>query len=232
MRPDQLIVALDVENLEKARKVVSALGDSVCFYKVGLRLFTREGPRVVQWLKKRGYKVFLDLKLHDIPNTVAQAVEAATFWGVDFLTLHASGGEEMIAAAARSARVSARRFKKPRPKIFAVSILTSLKKLSPLGIKGNLSGQVLRLAGLAKKAGVDGIVCSPHEIRLIRKRIGQSLKILTPGIRLGGEGSDDQKRIATPQQALRDGADYLVIGRPILKASRPKKLVQTILSSI
>jgi orotidine-5'-phosphate decarboxylase len=229
MKHDSLIVALDVENFSKARRLVQKLGSEVSFYKVGLRLFIREGPEIVRWLKKKGFKVFLDLKLHDIPNTVAQAVESATRLGVDFITLHASGGAEMMAAGVQAAKRSARVNKKNRPKIFAVTVLTSLKNLSPIGISRSVSQQVLKLAKLAQQSGVDGIVCSPQEIRPLKKLFKSSLKILTPGIRLDSNSSDDQKRTATPTQAFADGADYIVVGRPILLAADPKKVVQKIL---
>ena len=230
MRRDRLIVALDVADLGKVQEIVQRLGKSVSFYKVGLRLFTREGPRVVQWLKKKGLKVFLDLKFHDIPNTVSQAVESAVALGVDFMTVHGMGGLEMMEAAVNSARLSARRFKQKKPKIFAVTVLTSLARLQPLGISSSIPQQVLRIADLAKRSGADGIVCSPLEVTKVRKRVGKSLLILTPGVRIEEERStDDQKRTATPSQAIRDGSDYIVLGRPILKASDPQKLVRRIL---
>jgi orotidine-5'-phosphate decarboxylase len=228
MKRDRLIVALDVEDFQKVQRIVKRLGKRVSFYKVGLRLFAREGPRVVRWLKKKGLRVFLDLKFHDIPNTVAQAVESAVKLDVDFITLHGMGGAEMIRAAVKSARLSARRFKKKRPKIFAVTVLTSLNNLAPIGIRSSISTQVLRIADLAKKSGVDGIVCSPLEVKKVRKRVGSSLLILTPGIRFEERASDDQKRTATPAQAVRDGTDYIVVGRPILEALHPQQLIQEI----
>lgn len=232
MKKNCLIVALDVEDFAAARRVIGQLGSSVSFYKVGLRLFIKEGPAIVGWLKKKGFKVFLDLKLYDIPNTVAQAVESAVSLGVDLLTLHASGGSEMIKQAVGSARLSARRLKKKKPLIFAVTVLTSCENLGPLGISEKIPDHIVRLAKLSSQAGVDGVVCSPQEIRLLRNQFGTSLKILTPGIRWNEEvshTSDDQKRTATPAQALCDGADYLVVGRPILLASSPREVVREIL---
>ncbi len=232
MKRDQLIVALDVENLAAAKKMVSKLGSAISFYKVGLRLFIKEGPPIIRWLKQKKCKIFLDLKLHDIPNTVAQSIESIQSLGVDFVTIHASGGVEMMQAAVESARKSARRLKKKPVKILAVTVLTSMNSLQPFGISSSISDQVLRLAALAKQSKVDGIVCSPLEVKLIRKKIGISLKIVTPGIRLADESlihSEDQKRVATPESALRNGADYLVVGRPILSSSDPKKVVQKIL---
>lgn len=231
MKRDQLIVALDVENLAAAKKMVGKLGSAISFYKVGLRLFIKEGPPMIRWLKQKKCKIFLDLKLHDIPNTVAQSIESIQSLGVDFVTIHASGGVEMMQAAVESARKSARRLKKKPVKILAVTVLTSMNSLKPFGISSSISDQVVRLAGLAKQSHVDGIVCSPLEIKRVRKKIGNSLKIVTPGIRLVDESliqSEDQKRVATPESALRDGADYLVVGRPILCSHEPKKVVQKI----
>lgn len=228
MKRDQLIVALDVADAKSAQKIVHRLGKEVLFYKVGMRLFTQEGPHFISWLKKKNKKVFLDLKFHDIPNTVAQAVESATKLGVDLLTVHAAGGAEMLQAAAKAARESSKKLKKKRPKIFAVTVLTSIDDLSFMGIQKKISDQVLNLAKLSSEAGIDGVVCSPEEIRMIKKKFGKKLKVLSPGIRFGQNSKDDQKRIATPQKALADGADYLVMGRPVLLAENPKGLVQQI----
>ncbi len=228
MKRDQLIVALDVANTKEAQKIVNQLGAEVVFYKIGMRLFTLEGPAIIAWLKKKKKKVFLDLKFHDIPNTVAQAVESATKLGVDLLTVHASGGPEMLKAAVKSAREASKKFRKNRPQIFAVSVLTSISNLSFLGISKKVSEQVLRLANVSAAAGVDGMVCSPEEIRMLKKKLSKKLKVLSPGIRLEEKSNDDQKRIASPQQAIQDGADYLVIGRPVLLASKPKQVVQKI----
>ncbi len=232
MKRDQLIVALDLESAQKAREIVSLLGNTVIFYKVGMRLFTKEGPPFIAWLKKKKKKIFLDLKFHDIPNTVAQAVESATQLGVDLLTIHASGGPEMLEAAAKSARAAARKYKKPRPQIFAVTVLTSLSDLSYLGLSDSISDQALRLARLALKSKLDGVVCSPQEIKMIKRNFGKKLKVLSPGIRFEEKSADDQKRIASPLKALREGADYLVIGRPILLSAKPREMVRRIFSSV
>lgn len=228
MKRDQLIVALDLPTAFEAKKIVKALGDEIVFYKVGMRLFTQEGPTLISWLKKKNKKVFLDLKFHDIPNTVAQAVESATRLGVDLLTLHALGGPEMLKAAVQSARVSSKKFKKPRPQIFAVTILTSHDDLIFMGIHKKISEQVNLLAALASESGMDGVVCSPEEILVLKKKFGKKLKVLSPGIRFDDQSKDDQKRTANPKQALQAGADYLVIGRPILLSSHPKKTVKEI----
>lgn len=230
MKRDQLIVALDLPGAKEARKLVNALGDDVIFYKVGLRLFTQEGPQFILWLKKKGKKVFLDLKFHDIPNTVAQAVESAVRLGVDLLTVHASGGPEMLGAAVNSARKASKAFQKKRPQIFAVTLLTSLKNLNYLGLKGEASEQVRLLAGMACQSGVDGVVCSPEEIGILKKKFGKSMKLLSPGIRWEARPGDDQKRTSSPSQALRAGADYIVVGRPILLAPKPKEAVQILFS--
>jgi len=242
VRPDQLIVALDVEDFSQVKKIVSQLSPPVCFYKVGLRLFTREGPAVVEWLKQQNCKIFLDLKLHDIPNTVAQAVESAAALEVDFLTLHALGGLEMMRAAAQV---------KKRPKLFAVTVLTSHDDLKPLGISDPIPQEVDRLAGLAQQAGVEGLVCSPHEVKNLKQKWKSTFEFITPGIRLDSETKkdysehseregvgatrapvkDDQKRVATPEQALSDGSDYLVIGRPVLQAPDPRSVAQKILAA-
>lgn len=229
MKRDQLIVALDVESARQARKIIRQLVPLVRFYKVGLKLFSEEGPPLVREIKSKGYQVFLDLKLHDIPNTVSQSIGSLVKLEVDFLTIHASGGLEMMRAAVESARQSAKQLKKKKPKIFAVTVLTSLEDLNPLGIHDSVPRQVLRLAQLAKQAGVEGIVCSPQELSPIRKSLGNSLLLLTPGIRLEDSAQQDQRRIATPIQALTEGADYLVIGRPILEASDPQAVVKKLL---
>jgi len=230
VREDPLIVALDFSSAREAEKLIQQLGASVLFYKVGLRLFTQEGPDFIRTLKSKKKKVFLDLKFHDIPNTVAGAVESATQLGVDLLTVHALGGLEMMQTAVKSARETAKRLKKTPPEIFAVTVLTSHAQILELGIKGSISKEVLRLAQLAEKAKVAGVVCSPEEVKLIRKN-GLSLKILTPGIRLPEDKAGDQKRIATPKDALKAGADYLVVGRPIYEHSRPAEAVQKIRES-
>lgn len=232
MKRDQLIVALDLPNVQEAKKIVKALGDEVVFYKLGLRLFTQEGPSFISWLKKKNKKVFLDLKFHDIPNTVAQAVESATRLGVDLLTVHASGGPEMLRAAVQSAKASAKKFKKKRPQIFAVTVLTSMDDLSFLGLSLKVSEQVERLAQLSFDSHVDGVVCSPEEITSLKTKFKNKLKVLSPGIRLDEKSKDDQKRVASPQSAMRAGADYIVIGRPVLLADKPKNVVRSLFKQV
>ena len=219
----KIIIALDVKNKEEAVAVVSGLKDARTF-KVGLELFTAEGPALFKKLKVLRKGIFLDLKLHDIPNTVAGAVRAAVRHGVQMMTIHASGGRDMMARAAEAARETAEAENVERPLLLGVTILTSLKsaELNEVGMKPDVAEQVLRLAGLAKSAGMDGVVCSPQEIELIRKEHGRDLLIVTPGIRPAWAAAQDQKRIMTPAEAIRKGADYLVIGRPITGAASPQ----------
>ena len=219
----KIIIALDVKNKEEAAAAVSGLKDARTF-KVGLELFTAEGPALFKKLKVLRKDIFLDLKLHDIPNTVAGAVRAAVRHGVQMMTIHASGGRDMMARAAEAARETAEAENVERPLLLGVTILTSLKsaELNEVGMKPDVAEQVLRLAGLAKSAGMDGVVCSPQEIELIRKEHGRDLLIVTPGIRPAWAAVQDQKRIMTPAEAIRKGADYLVIGRPITGAASPQ----------
>jgi len=219
----RIIVALDVESREKAFSLVKELERAEIF-KVGLKLFTAEGPALLQDITDLGKKIFLDLKLHDIPNTVAGAVRMGIKRGVHMLTLHASGGKEMMTNAAEAAR-EAETEGKTKPLLLAVTVLTSLKdeELKEIGIVSETRAQVLRLANLAKEAGMDGVVCSPQEIDFIRKELGETFLVVTPGIRPSWAAANDQKRIMTPSQAIEKGADYLVIGRPIIEAPSPKE---------
>ena len=219
----KIIIALDVKNKEEAVAVVSGLKDARTF-KVGLELFTAEGPALFKKLKALRKSIFLDLKLHDIPNTVAGAVRSAVRHGVQMMTIHTSGGREMMARAAEAARETAEAEKVETPLLLGVTVLTSLKsaELDEVGMKPDVAGQVLRLAGLAKSAGMDGIVCSPQEIEILRKEHGRDLLIVTPGIRPAWAAAQDQKRIMTPAEAVQKGADYLVIGRPITGAASPR----------
>lgn len=220
----RIIIALDVGTAEKALSLVNQL-ENADIFKVGLKLFTAEGPRLIRDIQSLGKRIFLDLKLHDIPNTVAGAVEMALNHGVHMLTLHASGGKDMMSRAVEAAAQS-----QARPLLLAVTILTSLKdeELRTIGMVSSALDQVLRLAALAQEAGVDGIVCSPQEIDVIRQEFGPDLLIVTPGIRPLWASPDDQKRIMTPAQAVEKGADYLVIGRPILEARSPSETFQKI----
>ncbi len=218
----KIIVALDVDNREQALTLVNKLPGAVIF-KIGLRLFTGEGPSLIQNLVQKGKKVFLDLKLHDIPHTVAGAAAMATRQGVSMMTLHASGGRVMMQKAAEVVREESRASGQPRPLLLGVTVLTSLKsaELKDIGMPADAGGQVVRLAHLAQDAGMDGIVCSPQELKMVRAEFGRDFLVITPGIRPVWATADDQKRILTPAMALAQGADYLVIGRPIIAATEP-----------
>jgi orotidine-5'-phosphate decarboxylase len=221
---DRIIIALDVPAKEEAIALVSRLKDARTF-KVGLELFTAEGPALFRKLKALRKDIFLDLKLHDIPNTVAGAVRSAFKHGVQMMTIHTSGGREMMAKAAEVARRTAEETGRPKPVLLGVTVLTSLKgaDLEEVGQPSDVAGQVLRLAGLAKAAGLDGVVCSPQEIEVLRREYGRELTIVTPGIRPVWAAAQDQKRIMTPAEAVAKGADYLVIGRPITGAPSPNE---------
>jgi orotidine-5'-phosphate decarboxylase len=220
----RIIIALDVQTKEEAIALVSKLKDARTF-KVGLELFTAEGPALFKKLKALRKDVFLDLKLHDIPNTVAGAVRSAFRHGVQMMTIHTSGGREMMARAAETARQAAQELGRPKPVLLGVTVLTSLKgaELEEIGMSPNVADQVLRLAGLAKAAGMDGVVCSPQEIEVLRREFGRDLVIVTPGIRPLWAAAQDQKRIMTPAEAVAKGADYLVVGRPITAAPSPQE---------
>ncbi len=213
---DRIIVALDTDSPDKAIEVVSSLRGEVGLYKVGMELFPRGGPDIVGRIREAGADVFLDLKFHDIPNTVAGAVKSAVALGVRFATVHASGGKAMLAAAARAAEGTT-------TTLLAVTVLTSLDSgdLAEIGFSGTPADSVLRLAGLAAGEGIGGIVCSAQEVSAVRERVGNSLILVTPGVRLPEDAAGDQKRVVTPEEAVRRGADYLVVGRPITKAQDP-----------
>lgn len=221
---DRIIIALDVQTKEEGIALVSKLKGARTF-KVGLELFTAEGPALFKKLKAMRKDVFLDLKLHDIPNTVAGAVRSAFRHGVQMMTIHTSGGREMMAKAAETARQISGELNRPKPVLLGVTVLTSLKdsELAEVGVTGDVASQVLRLAGLAKAAGLDGVVCSPQEIEALRKEFGRELVIVTPGIRPHWAAAQDQKRILTPAEAVAKGADFLVIGRPITGAASPEE---------
>ena len=234
MADDRLIVALDVSTMEQMKDIVDTLGDAVSFYKVGMEPFYAAGEDTVAYLRDCGKSVFLDLKLHDIPNTVAQGVKSLTRLGANLITIHGQGGAVMLKAAADAAREAAEELGVERPKLLAITVLTSFDDTTWSGIGGQLpiADQVRRLALLAKDAGVDGVVASPLEAKLIREACGDDFLIVTPGIRPAFAAANDQKRIATPSSALRDGASRLVIGRPITKADNPREAVRMILEEM
>ncbi len=227
----ELIVALDVPSASSLPTILDLLPDEVKWLKVGMELFTAGGPPVVESLVRRGKSVFLDLKFHDIPNTVARAVASAAGLGVSMLTLHAAGGRAMISAAAESARS----FGATAPKLIAVTTLTSLDSsdLADIGITRSLSDQALALAEMALTSGADGIVSSVHEAAAFRRKFGADPLLVTPGIRPASESvSDDQKRVATPSSAVAAGSSFLVVGRPILQAQDPRAAALAILEEM
>ncbi len=229
---ERLVLALDVDDFKKAEELVGKLSDYVGVFKVGSQLFTAEGAKVVNMINERGGRVFLDLKFHDIPNTVVRATEVATKLGVHIFNVHASGGYEMMKAAAEAAAKTSQDICISKPLILGVTLLTSINQEileKEIGIKKRLGEQVVHLAKLAKAAGLDGVVASSWEIKEIREACGEDFVILTPGIRPAGKSSDDQKRIMTPREAIKLGADFLVIGRPIRNASNPVEAAKEIL---
>ena len=230
----KLIVALDIDDLSQARALVKELKDSVGLFKVGHQLFTRSGPSAVAMVHEEGGRVFLDLKYHDIPHTVKNAVEAAVALKVAMLNVHTSGGRAMMKAAAEAARSKARAITVTPPILLGVTVLTSLSDadLADVGLHSPVAEEVARLAALAYASGLNGVVASPHEISLIRKVCPAGFLIVTPGVRLPDATKDDQKRVLTPREAIHAGADYLVIGRPILQASDPKTAVQKIVADM
>lgn len=234
MADERLIVALDVSTMEAMEEIVSSLGDSVSFYKVGMELFYAQGEKTVTYLQEQGKQVFLDLKLHDIPNTVAHGVASLTRLGANLMTIHGQGGAIMMKRAAEAAKETAAELGIERPKLLAITVLTSFddENWSKIGGQLPISDQVINLAKLAKESGMDGVVCSPLEAPLIRKACGPDFLIVTPGVRPSFAASDDQKRIATPAKALQDGASRLVIGRPITKAEDRQEAVRLIQEEI
>ncbi len=232
---ERLVLALDVDDFKKAEELVGKLRGHVGVFKIGSQLFTSEGAEIVNMVNEKGGKVFLDLKFHDIPNTVARAAEIATKLGVFIFNVHTSGGYEMMKTAAEAAKKISVTLGIRRPLILGVTLLTSINQEileKEIGIKKRLEEQVVHLAKLAKSAGLDGVVASPWEIQEIRKACGEGFVILTPGIRPAGESFDDQKRIMTPQKAVKLGADYLVIGRPIRNAINPVEAAKEILKEM
>ena len=231
---DQLLIALDVESAAKAVALADSLRGVAGGFKIGSRLFTSEGPSIVQALVEKGDRVFLDLKFHDIPNTVAQAVSAATSLGVWMLNVHATGGRTMLVAARESVARTATERSAPRPLLIAVTVLTSLgaSDVAELGFTEAPESIALRLARLAADCGLDGAVCSAVEAPVLRHALGAGFKLVTPGIRPAGSAADDQSRIVTPESAIAGGADYLVIGRPITQAADPLEALARINRSL
>lgn len=226
---ERLIVALDVSSAAAAHRIVAAVGDSARIYKVGMQLYTVEGPPVVRDLIAGGREVFLDLKYHDIPNTVAAAVTEAAKLGVRMLTVHASGGSRMLHAAVEAARNT-----NPATMVLAVTVLTSLdaRDLENGGVRGTVVDQVIRLATLAITAGCHGVVASAQEASALRTELGDDFVIVTPGVRPLGSGYGDQVRVVTPAEAIAAGANYIVVGRPITEAAEPAAEAREILAEM
>lgn len=224
----RLIVALDVSTAAAARQIVTAVGDSALTYKVGMQLYTAEGPQVVRDLVASGRQVFLDLKYHDIPNTVGAAVHAAAQLGVSMLTVHGAGGSRMLRVAVEAAAA------KPDLMVLAVTVLTSMDEhdLNPTGVTGPVKEQVARLAGLALAEGCQGVVASAHEAPALRSELGDHFAIVTPGVRPAGSGKADQRRVVTPAEAIAAGASHIVVGRPITEAADPAAAAKAILGQI
>lgn len=231
---ERLIIALDVDTKEKALNLVKKLKDEVKIFKIGSELFTSCGPSIVEEVQKSGSKVFLDLKFHDIPNTVAKSAVVATRLGVFMFNVHALGGVDMMKKAAESVNDEAKKLKIERPKVIAVTILTSMdgNNLKKIGVSDNMETQVSKLAKLSKDAGLDGVVASPSEVKLIRKNLGKDFLIVTPGVRPSWAGKNDQKRFTTPKEAIDNGADFIVVGRPVIEAPDPVEVAEKILREI
>lgn len=231
---DRIVFAMDVAHFEDAQRFVRLLRNRVGLFKVGKQLFTHAGPKVLDMIRQHGQRAFLDLKFHDIPNTVAKASQEATRLEVAMFNVHALGGLEMMKAAVQATHDKAKELGTRKPLLLGVTVLTSLddQSLRQVGIEGSVEEAVSRLARLAVEAGMDGVVASPREIGLIRKACGQEFVVVTPGVRPATVAQDDQRRVLTPGDAIKAGADYLVIGRPIQHAPDPVEAVERIVEEI
>jgi len=232
-KQNPIIAALDVPTAEAALKLAEQIAPTIGAFKIGGELFTSAGPDIVKKIRATGASIFLDLKFHDIPNTVAKAVASAVRLDVQMLTVHTSGGLEMMRAAEKSAQDTAKSLDQP-PLVLGVTVLTSSNNetLAEIGCEADTEKQVLRLAQLAVKSGLRGLVCSPLEIAILRKILPAHIQLVTPGIRTGAEKADDQKRTLTPLEAITAGANWLVIGRPIYAAENPRAAAEKILESL
>ncbi len=234
MADERIITALDIASFSGMQAMVRALGDDAVYYKVGMELYYNAGAKAMEFLRGKDKKIFLDLKLHDIPNTVAQGVAALTRLGADIMSIHTQGGRAMMNAAAEAAMRTAAELGTERPRLIGITALTSFDDNAWEEIGGALpiAEHVLRLAKLAQDSGLDGVVASPQEAKMLREACGEDFLIVTPGIRPAFAQTDDQRRIATPARALQDGASKLVIGRPITKAENPAAALRAIYKEI
>ncbi|MBI4846048.1 MAG: orotidine-5'-phosphate decarboxylase [Candidatus Omnitrophica bacterium] len=230
----QLIVSLDTDSLEKAQELVNFLSKDVKFFKIGSQLFTAYGPKAVEMVHKAGSEVFLDLKFHDIPNTVAQSALSAMRLGVFMFNVHSCGGREMLEKVSQAVRDQAQKIKVRKPILLGVTVLTSIDRqaLNALGVMRSVKNQVGFLARLSKNCGLDGVVCSGSEIALLRGLIKEDFILVVPGIRMPDSETDDQKRIITSADAAKLGADYIVVGRPVIKAKDPLSAAKEILNQL
>jgi len=224
---EKIIIAIDTPDASSAKRLVAPLAEEGCLFKIGLQLFTAEGPSIVRDLQALGARIFLDLKFHDIPNTAREAVHSAVRLGVDMTTIHLCGAQAMVSESVQAAAGS-------MTLVLGVTVLTSMDapSLEAIGIQATPEAQVLRLAEMGVANGLRGVVASPLEIAPLRQRFGSSLTIVTPGVRPAGSDHGDQKRVLTPAEAIRAGADYLVIGRPVTKASDPLAALNAIAAEI
>lgn len=231
---DRLIVALDFPTLEQAKSCVLELGDAVSYYKVGMELYYAVGSEIIRFLKSQNKQVFLDLKLQDIPNTVAHALTVLSGLGADMMNVHAVGGRKMMSEAVKAVHAAAEAAGKSAPKLIAVTILTSMdnEQFADLNYKNTIAEQVIALAKLAKEAGMDGVVASPQEASAIREACGKDFLIITPGVRPAGASLDDQSRVATPAGAFKNGSSHIVVGRPITKAEDRQAAAAAIVEEI
>jgi orotidine-5'-phosphate decarboxylase len=231
---ERLIVALDVDTSEQATDLVRQLAGEVGMFKIGKQLFTHAGPQAVRQIQELGGEIFLDLKFHDIPNTVAKAAIEATRLGVKMFNVHASGSLEMMRMTVKEVKRVCRQQNLRKPIMLAVTVLTSLNQddLERVGVERKVADQVVRLALLTKEAGMDGVVASPHEVADIREACGRRFVIVTPGIRPSDGSRNDQQRVMTPQEAVRGGVDYIVVGRPIIEAKDPVAAARAIVADM
>lgn len=231
---DRLITALDFPTFDRAKALVEELGDAVTFYKVGMELFYGAGPDIIRYLKDKDKKVFLDLKLQDIPNTVAHSLAVLTRLGADIMNVHAVGGPKMMAEGMKAVKEAAAELGRPAPKLIAVTVLTSMDEAQwkPLNYAKPIGEEVLDLAALTKESGLDGVVASPREAAGIREKCGKDFLIVTPGVRPAWAATNDQSRIATPAAAIGNGSTHLVVGRPITQAENKQKAVRKILEEM